>query len=1342
MKYMQIFAAVMIASLGMLASSYHLGATTYYVDSAGGIDGNNGISTNTPWQTLAKVNGTTFVAGDKILFKAGGVWSGNTQLHPLGSGTSGNPIIIDMYGTGAKPLINAGTATGNGVVYLANQQYWEINNLEITSPASSDGDRRGVHIQNSTANLTCNHIYILNCNIHGIRGKIGATDADLTAKRTGGIVVESTSTTAKYNDILIQGNTIAGVTNQGIVACINGNGGSTLNNNYPGTAAWNGMKCTSVVIRGNSISGVYKNAMIIRNTDETGLVEENICYNTANGTTGNTMFTSSVRGTVFQYNEGYENNAGDHDGSMYDADLRSLNIIFQYSYSHDNSHGLFWQYPDTSGPNDGVICRYNISQNDQGDIFALSGAGSATSYIYNNTVYISATNPPPVNAPQKIYERRSGTHTLYAYNNIFYNLNTAAIYSFASITKTFDYNVFYGVHPSTEPGDAHKLTIDPKLVSPGSGGTGLSTVYGYMLQAGSPCIDSGMTVSGNGGLDYWGNPVPYNGITDRGANEYSPSGTDTTPPTPNPMTWATAPYVSGIGSIAMIATTATDPSGVQYYFANTTITGHDSGWQAGTSYTDSGLAPGTLYTYTLTAEDQSPNYNQTAASSPASATTPAQVATPTFNPPAGSYTNTQSVTISSGTSGVFINYTIDGTAPTSTTGTPYSTPVNISATTTLKAMAFKSGMADSTVTSGTYTITACTPPAITANPVNQTVCAGSIAAFNVTAAGTSLTYQWHLSTNAGVSFSNISGATSSSYSTAATAVGDSGKQYRCVITGTCGNATSTAATLTVNGRPSAVVGGSATICSGNATIIQAALIGIGPWNVTWSDGSNQNGVAASLATRSVSPNSTTTYTVTALTDANCTAQGGDLTGSALITVNAAPPITANPSSRAVCAASTAAFSVTATGAGLTYQWQLSTNAGVSFANISAATSSSYNTPATVAGDSGKQYRCAVTGTCGSATSTAATLTVNVAPVITANPSSQTVCAGSAAGFSLIATGASLTYQWQISTNAGVSFGNVSGATSSSYSTPATVAGESGKQYRCVVTGTCGTTNSTAATLTVNIAPAITTQPQSHTVPAGSNVTFTVTATGTAPLAYQWRKNGANIGGTTGSSYTLTAITTNNAGNYDVVITNSCGSAFSSVATLIVTVGTPGAIVISEVYPGGGKSGATYQNDFVVLKNKGGSSVNINGWSLQHDKGGTWQTPFALPNVSIPPGKYFLIKCYNDGGTVSGAALPTPDAATPQTSVWNISTAAGAAVALVNNTTTLTSCSGASIVDIVGINSTTSNCYEGAGVAPTGSATQSDQRASNGCQDNNNNANDFALGTPTPENSATAAALCP
>jgi hypothetical protein len=133
---------------GMGGKAYALG-TSYYVDANLGNDSNNGLSAATPWRSLSKVNSTTFSPGDQILFKSGASWSG--QLWPKGSGTSGNPIIINSYGGTSKPVIN-GNVTGEanglsaGTVYLYNQVYWEINNLEITNSSTTAGNRLGVQV--------------------------------------------------------------------------------------------------------------------------------------------------------------------------------------------------------------------------------------------------------------------------------------------------------------------------------------------------------------------------------------------------------------------------------------------------------------------------------------------------------------------------------------------------------------------------------------------------------------------------------------------------------------------------------------------------------------------------------------------------------------------------------------------------------------------------------------------------------------------------------------------------------------------------------------------------------------------------------------------------------------------------------------------------------------------------------------------------------------------------------------------------------------------------------------------------------------------------------------------
>ena len=248
---------------------------------------------------------------------------------------------------------------------------------------------------------------------------------------------------------------------------------------------------------------------------------------------------------------------------------------------------------------------------------------------------------------------------------------------------------------------------------------------------------------------------------------------------------------------------------------------------------------------------------------------------------------------------------------------------------------------------------------------------------------------------------------------------------------------------------------------------------------------------------------------------SATVNGANITG-VNFTASAAPvapSITAQPASQTVTAGQTASFSVAATGtAPLSYQWNKN---GVAIPGV---TSSSYTTPATTTSDNGTQLTVLVSNTAGSVTSNVAILSVSaasVAPSITTQPGSQTVTAGQTASFSVAATGtAPLSYQWNKN---GVA---IPGATSSSYTTPATTSSDNGAQFTVLVSNATGSVTSNAAILTVSaapVAPAITTQPASQTVTAGQTASFSVAATGTAPLSYQWRKNGVAISGATLSS---------------------------------------------------------------------------------------------------------------------------------------------------------------------------------------------------------------------------------
>ncbi|HYF49783.1 MAG TPA: PKD domain-containing protein [Planctomycetota bacterium] len=175
----------------------------------------------------------------------------------------------------------------------------------------------------------------------------------------------------------------------------------------------------------------------------------------------------------------------------------------------------------------------------------------------------------------------------------------------------------------------------------------------------------------------------------------------------------------------------------------------------------------------------------------------------------------------------------------------------------------------------------------------------------------------------------------------------------------------------------------------------------------------------------------------------------------------------------------------------------------------------------------------------------------VAPSITAHPANRSVTAGQTATFSITASGTvPLAYQWQ------KNGANISGATSASHTTPATTLSDNGATFRCVVSNSAGSATSNSATLTVNaapVAPSITTHPANRTVTVGQAATFSVTASGTAPLAYQWQKNGANISGANSASYSTPATTlSDNGATFRCVVSNSAGSATSNSATLTVT----------------------------------------------------------------------------------------------------------------------------------------------------------------------------------------------
>jgi len=179
-----------------------------------------------------------------------------------------------------------------------------------------------------------------------------------------------------------------------------------------------------------------------------------------------------------------------------------------------------------------------------------------------------------------------------------------------------------------------------------------------------------------------------------------------------------------------------------------------------------------------------------------------------------------------------------------------------------------------------------------------------------------------------------------------------------------------------------------------------------------------------------------------------------------------------------------------------------------------------------------------------------------------------------------------------------------------------------------------------------------------------------------------------------------------------------------------------SIVITQIFGGGGNSGAPFRNDFIEIFNRGTATVNLTGWSIQYASAtaSTWSvTP--LTAITLSPGQYYLIQ--ESSGGSNGVAISAPDA------TGTIAMAAGSGkIALVRSSTALTgTCpNDPNIIDLVGYGST-ANCFRGSAPAAAASNTNALLRAANGCTDTRNNVADFALGTPTPRNTSFLPRIC-
>ncbi len=482
-------------------------AATYYLSAAGN-DANSGMAPDAPWRSLDKVNATTFQPGDRILFKSGDEWRG--VLHPQGSGAKDRWITLDRYGEGGKPLVRGADKTE--VIELQGQQYWIIQNL------ATMGGRTGVNIGSNGVNKPAV--------MHGVV----LLDLDVS-ETTGGseAAILIRPSTAAMDDVRIEGCSIRNVVASAAI---------WVHNTVADPADQVNDYCSRVVIRGNRIDGTSDNGIIVSQSADP-LVEGNTLYRCGSYRhSGNAAFAgifptychnASIQRNEIGYTAGVPRGGDSHALSC--DQFNSGTILFQYNYTHENAGGFLLTTPEAfaKDPNGRCIVRYNISQNDGNVVSPAEGGGTfriqgKRTTVYNNVFF----NDKGRIYVQRWYGDNRGEATFY--NNVFWcpkgfdsNANNNKQGPGNPDTFTYNRNVCYGSRGPKE--DGRQINLDPQFLDPGAGGDGFTTLKGYQIRPGSPCIGAGLAMPENGGLDFFGNRLPE-GRLDIGVHQFDrPAGT-------------------------------------------------------------------------------------------------------------------------------------------------------------------------------------------------------------------------------------------------------------------------------------------------------------------------------------------------------------------------------------------------------------------------------------------------------------------------------------------------------------------------------------------------------------------------------------------------------------------------------------------------------------------------------------------------------------------------------------------------------------------------------------------------------------------------------------------------
>jgi hypothetical protein len=442
-----------------------------------------------------------FNGGDKILFERGGNFQGPLSLKRSTLRPDQIITVADFGDPDApRPVIHA-DAHGMGTIDIRDSGGWLVENLEITNHSEIRSQRMGIYVKAENSGIHANFV-VRNCYVHDVTG----VHDDFN---NGGIVFRVTGTRVptKFDGVLIEDNEIRNISGVGIRTKSTWESSKEdprgLNRYLIGRHAHQ-----NVVVRGNRISDVTRNAIIVGSADGP-LLEYNVMGpNIATETTGNTLYTYATEDAVVQFNEAFGNygpaDAIDH--GAFDADYASRNTVFRYNYSHDNNFAfaIMRKYLDNTR------IHHNISVNERyGFIhYGFGNAHEITGLVISNNTFYSAS--PDMKFFMNFSGEREAIDTTLV-DNIFVFAGEGASWGSVPTAErgmVFENNIVVGL----EDPDYIQLTDDPRFARPGSIETGVDMnnpdrLSGYILCKDSPAIGTGKDGDNDAGADFWNNDI-------------------------------------------------------------------------------------------------------------------------------------------------------------------------------------------------------------------------------------------------------------------------------------------------------------------------------------------------------------------------------------------------------------------------------------------------------------------------------------------------------------------------------------------------------------------------------------------------------------------------------------------------------------------------------------------------------------------------------------------------------------------------------------------------------------------------------------------------------------------